>query len=157
MRCGGYALAATRPLAFAYVWLCSGMRCATVTHFREARPFNLGNDTTGLTRYQKVMLMLSVLKYMGQTWPMARNALSQLQAVANATFPRDPRSANERPGRPAESSNIAGSGSLCETGGRQDFAINDIPYTEPIWEDMDWFGLFTSVNENENELSSFMT
>ncbi|KAI7362728.1 hypothetical protein KC354_g7056 [Hortaea werneckii] len=108
-------------------------------------------------KYQKVLLMLSALKYMGRTWPVARNALAQLQTVADATFPRDRRSADDRSGGLAEGSNGAESSGLSGTRLGHDFATDTLPYNETVWGDMDWFGLFTSVNENEDELSSFLT
>lgn len=129
--------------------------CAVQLSLISGRLTPSTSETIRQNRYQKILLMLSVLKYMGQTWPMARNALSQLQVVANATFPRDPISANDRSSGPTVNSNGAESNSFCETTGRQNFTTDDISYNEPIWEDMDWFGLFTSINENENDLSSF--
>lgn len=107
-------------------------------------------------KYQKVLLMLSALKYMGRTWPVARNALSQLQAVADATFQRERRSADDRSGGPADGSNGAGSSIWSETRVGYECATDNFTYNDTVWGDMDWFGLFTSMNENEDELSSLL-
>lgn len=105
---------------------------------------------------RRVVLMLSALKFLGKTWPLAQDALSRFQPVADAVF--SPRSAGGRGGSNGSvDSCIAVDGSASEVG-RQDSRVDCAQNSGLTGDDyscnVDWLDFFGCVDEGDPLLQS---
>lgn len=103
---------------------------------------------------RRVVLMLSALKFLGRTWPLAQDALSRFQPVADSVF--SPRSAGEYCGNKGSvDSCITVDGSASEVG-RQDSGVDCAQNSGLTGEDypcnVDWFDFFACVDEGDSLL-----
>lgn len=100
----------------------------------------------------RVVLLLSALKSLGATWPLAQDALSRFQPVANAVFSPLTARRHDESNRPTDSC-ITVQGIASEFG-QQDSRGDSAQHTGPTTgEDypcnIDWFDFFASVDVDD--------
>lgn len=96
----------------------------------------------------RVVLLLSALKYLGATWPLAQDALSRFQPVASAVFSPLMAGKHDESNRQTDSC-ITVEGSASEVGQQYnsgDSVQNAIPMGEDDPCNIDWFDFFASVD-----------
>lgn len=102
----------------------------------------------------RVVLLLSALKFLGGTWPLAQDALSRFQPIANAVFSPLMARRHDEPNRPTESC-ITVEGSASEVG-QQDSRADSVNNAGPMGEEypcnVDWFDFFASVDVDDSLL-----
>lgn len=100
----------------------------------------------------RVVLLLSALKFLGGTWPLAQDALSRFQPIANAVFSPLMARRHDEPNRPTESC-VTVEGSASEVG-QQDSRADSVNNAGPMGEEypcnVDWFDFFASVDVDDS-------
>lgn len=97
---------------------------------------------------QRVVLLLSALKYMGTSWPLAQDALLRFQSIANTVFSVLATRTCDEPSRPTDNCiTVEESG----TGiGQQHSRVDSAYSAEPLGEDdpcnINWFDFLASVD-----------
>lgn len=99
----------------------------------------------------RVVLLLSALKYLGTTWPLAQDALARFQPIANAVINPLTTRRHDESDRPTDSC-ITIEGSASELG-QQDGRVETAHDAGTTGEDypcsVDWFDFFASVNVDD--------
>lgn len=102
---------------------------------------------------QRVVLMLSALKFLGGTWPLAQDALLRFQPIAHAVFSPLAARGHDEPDGPTDSCiTVEGGASEIGQDGRADSAQNVGALGEDYSCNIDWFDFFASVDVDDSLL-----